>query len=319
MTPYMRALIATIVALVTALLTITLSTAEAHARPLEWGISPTTRDATALRQQEADLGRRFDTVRVFVRWDQPFPDAYHRALVADGRRLLFSVAARRVNGDPVRWAAIATPGTREAREADAWVQRVEAFPGIRTFTLSHEPELVQNQDLGTAPDYVRAWRAFITRFRATPAPHPQPMLITTANAWHLPTTDRRHPSKWYPGDGWVGSVAIDAYNWHTCRPGVNTPWRSLREMARPLRDWGATRPHLELRFAEWGTVEDDAEPWRKAQWIRDARTLLDEPGWGQFVGLSYFDHGTRADSCEWVIGSSTASRDAFRAFGLAAR
>lgn len=39
--------------------------------------------------------------------------------------------------------------------------------------------------------------------------------IMTDWSFHVPPTDRRHASHWYPGDDVVDHIAADAYNWST--------------------------------------------------------------------------------------------------------
>ncbi len=128
--------------------------------------------------------------------------------------------------------------------------------------------------------------------------------------------DRRSAPKWYPGDAYVDGIAGDAYNWYTCRPGVPIPWWSLQQIVEPMRQFGAAHPAEELWLAEFASVEDPAQPDRKAQWIDAARQLFQSPGWEQFRGVLYFHNAHATGSpCQWWIDSSTAASAAFTAMG----
>lgn len=281
-----------------------------------WGSSTAKRpgetDLQSLKRIETAAGRRFDTVRIFVKWDEQFPTQYHRDLRDSGRELLLSVAAVRLDGTVVKWADIAAARGDDPLAADVarWAARIEDFGGVRSFTFSHEAEIVPNIPRGDAGDFIAAWRTMATALRNHAGPDPQLMWIATAHSFSLPSTDRRAPQHWYPGDAWVDIIAADAYNWFTCRPGVNTPWRSLRSLIEPMRRFSLDHPDKTLWLAEWASAEDPAQPQRKGQWIRDAQAMFKEPAYSRFAGVSWFNVHKK-DACQWTVTSSAAATTAF--------
>jgi hypothetical protein len=112
----------------------------------------------------------------------------------------------------------------------------------------------------------------------------------------------------------VDGLGVDAYNWYTCRSGVNTPWQTVSYLIEPFRQFGLAQPGKRLMVAEWGSVEDPQAPTRKAQWIADARALFKSPGYERFTATLYFNRGdSNYPNCGWSVDSSPASLDAFRA------
>jgi hypothetical protein len=163
---------------------------------------------------------------------------------------------------------------------------------------------------------VAAWQKVVSTFRGQAVPVVSYLWITTAHAFSVPLSDRRRAEKWYPGDGYVDGIAADAYNWYTCRPGINTPWKSLQTIIEPMRVFGTRHPDKQLWLTEWASTEDPQSPGRKAQWIRDAQALFKRAEYAQYVGVSYFNTpGSREWNCTWPIDSSTTALAAFREMG----
>ena len=54
-------------------------------------------------------------------------------------------------------------------------------------------------------------------------------------------------------------------------------------MAEGLRQFGLDHPNIPISMPEFATVEDPAQPGRKAQWIRDFTDMLQTPEWDQLV------------------------------------
>ncbi len=126
--------------------------------------------------------------------------------------------------------------------------------------------------------------------------------------WIMIPASFRTPGRadaYYPGDDAVDWIAEDAYNWNGCSAGKPTGWRSPAEVVAPFATWA--EPHGKpLMLAEWGSVEDPAEPMRKAQWLRDG--LAAARSWPRLKALSYFD---ASGTCYWRLDSSAAARQAF--------
>jgi hypothetical protein len=107
----------------------------------------------------------------------------------------------------------------------------------------------------------------------------------------------------YPGDAYVDWIAWDPYN-------RNTPWLSFSAMVTPFYDWLTDNGYGGKPFmlAEYGVVEDPANPAAKADWFTAAGQSLTD---GEFPNLkvvvSYFDHPDTVASGNFIIASSSAS------------
>jgi len=152
----------------------------------------------------------------------------------------------------------------------------------------------------------------VTILRAEGATNVKAMWITTAFAHKLGAKDRRQASKWYPGDAYVDAMAVDAYNWTNCRPGVSNPWNSLATLLSGFQTFAKAHPGPEMWLAEYASVEDPAVPGRKAAWLNDARALLQTPAYARFKGVVYFDLNK---ACDWRVDTPPATLATFAAMG----
>jgi hypothetical protein len=257
----------------------------------------------AMAAQEAQLGRKMDLHRVYRLWDDDMPDTVLRTDVARGRIPLLSIKPKTGSGKQISWASIARG------EADADIRRQAA--GIASLdspvllAFHHEPDLAGNASYGKPADYVAAYRHYRAVFEAAGVRNAAfAWVVTTTTFGRAGATD-----SYYPGDDVVDWIGVDAFNWFGCSDGQTTGWRSLQTVAAPFAAWA--KPHNKpLVLAEWGSVEDPAQPGRKAAWIRDAMSMA--KAWPQLRAMSYLDaHG----SCPWWIDSSRSALDAFTAAG----
>lgn len=266
----------------------------------------------AVQSIEGQLGRTLGTAREFLLWNEAFPTSYHNWLRDGGRTLIISVKPKLLNGTTVSWSSIANaaPGSTLHNEIVSWVDRLGAFGAPLYFALSHEPEAATNLSLGTDADFVAAWRKVVGIARDRAVTNVKFIWIMTDYAFKLPPTERRYADKWYPGDTWVDAAGIDPYNWHTCRPTTPNSWKPLAELIEPFRLWSLNHPSIELWLTEFASVEDPANPTRKADWINDARLLFNDPLYGRFVGVTYF-HGKHPTGeyplCNWWMTTSANS------------
>lgn len=294
----------------------------ANGEPLKWGAYPARRSGEtkqqAVERLEALAGRKLDVVRAFYRWDEAWPTSYETWLKSSGHPMIMSVKARRLNGVAVKWADIANaqPGSVLYQDLVRWAQRVRDYGAPIHVTFNHEPETKTNLDLGEAPDFIAAWRKWVSIFRQEGASNASFLWIMTDYAFWQPATDRRQAVKWYPGDGWVDGMAADAYNWFNCRPGINTRWLTLREIIEPLRQFWLQHQSEQVWVAEYGSAEDSANPTRKAQWYAEAQALFKTPEFAVFRGVSLYERGSSTDNtCYWQPDSSPAAAAAWREWG----
>ena len=264
---------------------------------------------------EGQIGRNLGVNRLFFRWNDTFPDADVNWMVANHRTMLISVKARRTDNTVVLWSTIANaqPGSATYAQIVTWANRVKNVGQPIFFTFNHEPEASTNLANGTATDFIAAWRKVISVFRAQGVANAQYVWIMTDYSFWI--NDRRKASLWYPGDAYLDHIGADAYNWYTCRPGIINRWKSLQEIIDPLRKFGLTHPTKGLMLPEWASTEDHSLPGRKATRINAARALFQQPGWEQFVLISYFNHNPvpKFEPCTWPVTSSTSALDSFKA------
>ena len=288
--------------------------------PIAWGAHPEPRAGEtkqqALQRIEGVADRKLKSVRLFYRWDDPWPTSYENTYKANGQTLVISVKSRLRSGVAVPWAQVAAaqPGSQRYSEIVSWARRVRDFGAPIYVTFNHEPEAAANTDLGDASDYLSAWRNWVTIFRQEGATNAKFMWIMTDQSFWLAATDRRAAAKWYPGDEWVDGIAGDAYNWFTCRSGINTAWKPLRDIIDPQRRFWLNHTSEELWLAEYGTVEDPAVPGRKAQWFRDAQALFKTSEFEVFDGVMLFEP-VPSDTCKWSPDTSSSAAAAWRDWG----
>ncbi|MCU1360286.1 MAG: domain containing protein, partial [Ilumatobacteraceae bacterium] len=270
----------------------------------------------AVQQLETQIGRKLETVRVFKTWTAAFPDSFDTWLKAGDRTLIMSIKPSNSSGR-IPWASLATaaPGSTLDTQMRTWARKVRDFGVPIYISFHHEPESAGTSP-GTSADFIAAWRHWVDIFREEGATNAKFMLINTDYSYEVATSDRRSAPKWYPGDAWVDAMAIDAYNWYTCRPSSDNAWRTLANIVEPFRAFGALHPTVDLWLTEWATGEDPANGARKSQWIDQARALFATPAYSQFKGVSYFDsNAINPDfpNCLWYVDTSTASLASFKA------
>jgi hypothetical protein len=270
----------------------------------------------AVQRFEAGVGRDLDVVREFLVWDSEFPSSYHTWLRDTDRMMILSVRSRRGNGTTVSFAdvAAAQPGSALHNDIVRWADRMRDYNAPVYFTYNHEPESSASFPMGDAPEFIAAWRKVYQIFQDRGATNVKFMWIMTDYAFWVGSQARNDAGKWYPGDDYLEAMGADAYNWYNCRPGINNPWKTLEQIIRPFRDFGAAHPNEEMWLAEFASSEDTARPGRKAEWVREVQALFKRPDYAQFHGISAFNYqGT--STCHWFVDSSTSSAAAYRELG----
>ena len=63
---------------------------------------------------------------------------------------------------------------------------------------------------------------------------------------------------------------------------------------------------------EFGSVEDPANPSRRANWIADAQALFQTAAYSRYAGVMYFNP---EPNCDWRVETSCAALAAFEATG----
>lgn len=275
-------------------------------------------DSTVYRATQSKLSpqrsRNLAAIRMFALWDTAFPDPASTWARTNGRHVLLSVKAQTARGH-VRYRDIAAaqPGSPLHATMVRWASDIKSFGAPIHVTFNHEPEAVASDGSGTATEFIAAWRKFVTVLRAQGVRNAEYLFIATAHGFKR--TDDRQADHFYPGDAYVDDIGADAYNWYTCRAGVNTAWRPLADIIEPFRLFGAQHPSKGLWLPEFASTEDPARPERKAQWVSEVRALLKQPAYSSFEGVLSFYRSTIRENCDCRIDSSPLALDAYR--GLA--
>lgn len=277
--------------------------------------------------------------RQFLRWDNFINGAgddvhpYLLATAALGRTPVASVNPITAGNVPLvdpsgegkgTWASIA------AGEFDADIinmaQKIRDC-GISPFVFcfNHEPEdevrgNPTDNYMGTAAEYIAAWRQVVTLFRQQQADNVDFMWIMRGRAFgdNVPY-DLPNAEDLYPGDDYIDWIAGDVYNYS-----FNGDWGSLSEVANNFYSWASQRPKP-LAFGEWGSREEffnsSNDGTRKAAWFDEGAQWLKTEG-TRVKAIMYFNHfpddefgGPDAygeSGPDWRIDTSTKSLEAYR-------
>ena len=292
------------------------------AEGIAFGVTPEPIDGfrqDGVAEIESQLGRHLDLVRVFETWESTFPSSFHTEMIEGERLMVVSVRPRRDNGALIEWRdlANAAPGSTLYNEMVEWGRSLAAADVPVWFALHHEPEAAGSAAYGDADDFKAAWQRFVDIIRAEGADQVEFAWIMTAWAFEVSASDDRYAANWYPGDAYVDLIGSDAYNWGQCRQSPTDYWRSLEDTIEAQRQFGLAHPDKDLFLAEVASTERPSE-WgdAKADWITEAKSLFKQPGWEQFVAISWFD--VIDDSypyCHWPADSSEDSLAALRDLG----
>ncbi|MEM7341620.1 MAG: hypothetical protein AAF467_23435 [Actinomycetota bacterium] len=265
-------------------------------------------DPEALAGLEADIAATVGVVRVFTRWNTPFPTADHQRLLDEGRTLHLSVRPRTDDGTVIAWRALADaePGSDVYERLVEWVDAVAPLGEQVYFTMNHEPETSDSAANGDAADFVAAWRRTVEVLRERGGTDTRTVLVLGRSAYASGEID-----EWYPGDDVVDVIGVDPYNWYDCQ-GTDRPWLMPDELLAPALAFAAEHGKP-LAVPEIASSEDWANPQRKADWIDALADTLATPLVAEQVEfVAWFSVIDRSwPGCAWPYDSSTESADAF--------
>ncbi len=269
-----------------------------------WGSALQVNDSAlpaAVSARETASHRRLDIVHTYHRWDDQFPTPAERAIAATGHELMLNWEPVDRKGTMLSWASIAA-GKQDA-VIDAAARRLATLPEVLV-SFSHEPE----QDFhahGTTADFAAAFRHVHDRMQADG-------LTNISWVWDLqglsdPVWLARYQQMW-PGNAYVDWVAWDPYNWGSCR---GRAWTSFSQTVTPFYNWLEAHGFGDKPFmlAEYGSVENPADPRAKAKWYAAIPAALKQLP--NLRALVYFDVPAPPANCNWQITTSPAATSAF--------
>jgi beta-mannanase len=171
-----------------------------------------------------------------------------------------------VSAANMKWreVAAARPGSALHDDIVRWARTIQARGGSVMLAYNHEPESSDRLTLGSAADFVAAWRHVRAIFDQQGATNIVWTWQMTAWSFRVRPDSEQHAAKWYPGDDVVDVVGADAYNWMSCR-GTAGAYAELQEMGDPVLAFA--RAHGKTAaFPEFGS---HANP-NRAQWLHNA-------------------------------------------------
>jgi hypothetical protein len=249
----------------------------------------------ATERLEAAIGRKLSIGHSFVRWGQGLGSlpAWN---VAAGRTPMLSF------GNGVSARAVA------AGRYDAYLRSL-----ARGVAALGRPVLLRYawaMDRTVRRDPARAGQAYVAAWRHV---HDLFAAQGVGGAWvWAPDADafagaRGGVDRFWPGDDYVDWIGADGFNPGGCDGG--TGWSDFGAIFRAFYAWGTAKAKP-LMVSETGTVEDPADPGRKAAWYLDAAAALAR-SMPQVRAVVYFDQG---GSCDWRPDTSARSLQGFVGF-----
>jgi len=213
-----------------------------------------------------------------------------------------------VSAGGASWQTVAHAGPGSALYNDIvrWAQTIKSRSGTVMVAYQHEPEASGQSHLGSAGDFIAAYRHVVAIFRGQGATNVKWVWQMTAFSFKTKPSDRRYAAKWYPGDGYVDVVGGDGYNWGSCY-GHRGAWLTMATFTDPILAFA--RAHgKQASLPEFGAAPDS----RRAQWLRDSHTYM-AANRNTLTSVFYFHRGS--GSCAWKL--TTAAE--FDAYGDMAR
>jgi Glycosyl hydrolase family 26 len=250
----------------------------------------------AVLNMESEIGARLTIDHVYLHFNDKWP--LHRQ-VWDKKAGRIPLIAWEPEEPVVAWNQIA--GGKVDGYINGRAKAARKFGSTIFLTFHHEPE-DDTATYGTPHQFRLAWRHIVKRFRAVGATNVKFVFILTAETYRL-----GQASEWYPGSHFVDFVGADGYNWYGTDP--TKAWRSADAIFAPFYSWSLSvgKPAM---ITETGTLEDPADPLRKAHWFDDVATWL--PSVPNIRAFVYFSSDRMypwwADSSEAALTSFSALR-----------
>lgn len=207
-------------------------------------------------------------------------DGYQRALAGTGVALAdhayaFFTAKTVPQADMITvsaantpWREVAAAGPGSALYADIvrWAHTIKARGATVMLAYNHEPEGHDRLLLGSAADFIDAYRHVESIFTQQGATNIVWTWQMTEYAFRINPASDQAAAKWYPGDAWVANVGADAYNWFTCGSIGKGRYNELQVMGDPVLAFA--RAHGKAAsFPEFASHANA----NRAQWLNNAQ------------------------------------------------
>ena len=210
-----------------------------------------------------------------------------------------SPAARRIPG-----SVPATSGSTTYNNIVRWANTIKSRGSLTLFGFAHEPESKYQKHLGSASQYIAAYRHVADIIRSQGVSNIR--FVWQMTAYSFRTGGSQAASNYYPGDNYVDDVGADPYNWGSCRSAG--PWVQLSTVTDPVLSFARAHGKLAV-LAEFASTGGS----QRAAWLNSAHQYL-VANRSVIQGAFYFDRkATSAEGarCNWSLTSS-ADISAFR-------
>ncbi len=219
----------------------------------------------AISDLETGMHRKLDIVHTYRLWNEDFPTSSDLDFIKRGYLMQLSWA------DPsTGWKSVTS-----GRYDDLIRTRARAVKAIGRPVFMEwrwEMDRPNLQVMGTAPEFVAAWRHIKAIFNKEQ--------VTNAGWVWCPTAEgfaAGRAAAYYPGDKWVDWTCVDAY------PGPQ--WTSMTDVLAPFLAWANQHPKP-IMIGEFGVPRDRRSQARVTYLKAAEATFKDNP---QIKAVSYFD------------------------------
>jgi hypothetical protein len=209
-----------------------------------------------------------------------------------------------VSAGGTKWRDVANagPGSALYNQIVTWAQTIKARGGNPMVAYNHEPEAHDRLSLGTAAEFIAAYRHVETIFDQQGATNVVWTWQMTAYAFRVNPSSDQAAAKWYPGDEWIDNVGADAYNWISCGATGTGKYNELQYLGDPVVAFA--RAHgKKASFPEFAAHSNV----NRVQWLNNAQKYL-IANRDVFTAAFYFNRpptiASNAD-CKWGLTSAS--------------
>ena len=176
-----------------------------------------------------------------------------------------------VSAGGTKWrdVAAARPGSALYSQIVTWARTIKARGGNPMVAYNHEPEAHDRLTLGSAADFIAAYRHVESIFDRQGATNVVWTWQMTAYSFRVAASSDQAAARWYPGDQWIDNVGADAYNWISCGATGTGKYNELQYLGDPVVAFA--RAHgKKASFPEFASHSNA----HRTQWLSNAQRYL---------------------------------------------
>jgi hypothetical protein len=245
-------------------------------------------------------GRHMAIANRFHNWTDTWYGV-EREMVKGGRTPMVSLRPTDGKPDTSRATRIASGAEDAAIAAQADQMKGLGVPVLLRFGWEMDQAAGQPQNIGTAPQFVQAWRHVHDVFVARGATNVQFVWAPRAAAFRTGSA-----AAFYPGDAYVDWIAASAV--------PPKSWNTFTWLFKPFYDWGT--PHGKPMLIWTGESENPTNATWKASWFDDAATVLQTQM--PLVRAFVYYHAVTGDGALYWADTTSQSLAAFHRMGCQA-